>query len=93
MVYKCLHDKSPIYLKELIQVRQPNPNRTLRIDNDNVLLIEKALHRQDYKNRGFSIAASRIWNKLPKQIRNSQSITIFKSKLKTFFYTEWTNCT
>ena len=91
MVYKCLNDKSPVYLKELIQLRQPNPARSLRIDKDSLILYEKTLHKQGYKNRSFSIASSRIWNKLPLHIRSSQSTAVFKTNLKTFLYTEWNN--
>ena len=36
----------------------------------------------------FCAAASRLWNNLPNNIRNSESIDIFKSKLKAYLFKE-----
>ena len=90
MVYKCINNQSPCYLQNLIHLRIPCWHRTLRIDHDKLLLAYKAPYKQEYKNRGFSIASSRFWNTLPFHIRNSPSTTAFKVQLKTFYFREWT---
>ena len=91
MAYKCLNNSSPKYLQELITIRKPNKNRALRIDTDKLLLIEKTPNKQNYRNRGFGHTAPLFWNKLPHNIRNSPSVSSFKTNLKTYFFTEWVN--
>ena len=39
-----------------------------------------------YGQRAFSVAAPRLWNKLPFEIRACYDVNIFKSKLKTFLF-------
>jgi hypothetical protein len=34
----------------------------------------------------FAYAAPRLWNELPLELREEQSITLFKRKLKTFLF-------
>ena len=89
MVYKCIHSNSPEYLKELIKLRKPILERTLRKDNDNLLLTYKTPEKQEYKNRSFSQIAPQLWNKLPFYIRNSVSEESFKKNLKSHFYKDW----
>ena len=88
-VYKLLNSMSPIYLQDLIKLRQPNPNRKLRIDSDKLVLTYVTPAKQDYKNRSFSFAAPNLWNTLPFFIRNSGTVSIFKSQLKTFYFSLW----
>ena len=37
-----------------------------------------------FGDRAFACSGPFLWNKLPREIRNSQSVVIFKSKLKTY---------
>ena len=37
-------------------------------------------------DRAFVVAAPREWNKLPANVRSSQSIEVFKSRLKTHLF-------
>ena len=39
-----------------------------------------------YGQRAFSVAAPRLWNKLPFEIRACSDVNLFKSKLKTFLF-------
>ena len=89
MVYKSLNNKSPIYIQELIKLREPNLNTFLRIDKDKLILAYTAPAKQDYKNRSFSYAAPQLWNTLPYNIRDSQSVSVFKTNLKTFYFSQW----
>ena len=60
-------------------------------------LIETSLKRNArssavYRSYGLSktwyvVAAPRLWNKLPLQIRDAKSVTIFRRKLKTYHFT------
>ena len=89
IIYKCLYGNSPTYLTELIKNKKPGTHRTLRIDLDRSLLAFSSTEKQTYKSRGFSHAAPTIWNRLPKYIRDSKNISLFKSNLKTYYYKKW----
>ena len=39
-----------------------------------------------YGQQAFSVAAARLWNKLPYEIRACSDVNLFKSKLKTFLF-------
>ena len=59
--------------------------RTLR-SSTNKLLDEPRANLKTYGERAFSVAAPRLWNKLPFQIRLSSSETGFKTNLKTHLF-------
>ena len=86
LVYKCINGTAPIYLQELIQPK--NSLACLRIYHDNLLLQTPSLNLNNKKNRSFSLVAPREWNKLPFDIRSSSSLPIFKSKLKTYLFSQ-----
>ena len=84
-VYKCLHNASPSYLTEMLSLYQPG--RSLRSSKDDSLLTQsrtnKAIGCRDFRHVGPS-----LWNALPKAVRDSSTITIFKRNLKTFYFTQ-----
>ena len=43
-------------------------------------------------DRSFSVAAYKLWNGLPKDIRKIDDINIFKKCLKTHLFTKAYNC-
>ena len=61
--------------------------RNLRFDN--MLLIAPCHPKaklKSYRKRSFQYAAPTEWNKLPLLIRESPSLDIFKTQLKTFLF-------
>jgi hypothetical protein len=89
LVYKSLNGLSPTYLTELI--RPKNSLESLRVYQDKFLLHEPNPDIKNHKNRRFSIAAPKIWNKLPLNIRQCDSLFTFKSKLKTHLFSVYFN--
>ena len=85
LTYKCVHDKTPIYLKDLL--RPYIPKRNLRSSSMN-LLDHEPYNLKGYGYRAFSVSAPRLWNSLPDHIRNSQSVEIFKSRIKTYLFSQ-----
>ena len=83
LTYKCLNGKAPTYLAS--QLNSYVPMRQLR-SGDMELLVEKRARLKTYGERSFSIAAPKLWNKLPLDVRQSGSVDLFKSKLKTFLF-------
>ncbi len=62
-----------------------NPTRNLRSGDQRLLSVPRSRlkHRGD---RAFAVAGPRLWNSLPAYIRSAQSLTVFKSSLKTYFF-------
>lgn len=86
LTYKALHGQAPIYISELL-----NPlvhQRCLRSNSDGLLLSVPRTKTQSYGDRAFSAAAPKLWNELPKGIRAAETVTLFKSRLKTFLFKE-----
>ncbi len=82
-VFKSLNGVAPKYLSDLIKPYAPL--RALR-SADHLLL---AVPRAKLKSRGdraFAVAAPKLWNSLPLYIRWAQTLVVFKSSLKTDFY-------
>ncbi len=86
IVYKCLYGNGPEYLKELLVPY--TPSRTLRSGTDSRLLIEPRTRLATGGDRSFQKAGPLLWNSLPRDIRMSNSLCQFKSKLKKYLYTK-----
>ena len=84
-VYKSLNDLAPDYLSALIDVRRPT--RSLR-SSDKLLLNVPKINTVTYGQRAFSYVAATLWNSIPDNIRNSVTVEIFKTRLKTFLFKE-----
>ena len=81
LTYKALNGLAPDYIKDLLKYN--DSRRTLRSSN-NRLLDEPRANLKTYGERAFSVAAPRLWNKLPLKIRLLSSETVFKANLKTY---------
>ena len=81
VTYKALCNNQPIYLKEMLE--PPKRTRDLRLSYQNVLFVPRI---KTTKGEGsFSVAASKLWNHLPGEIRTSKTVHSFRKKLKTFY--------
>ena len=80
IVYTCLYSSNSVqgYLLALIKIYIPL--RPLRSQNLSLLTIPKL--KSKFAQRAFSYQAPIIWNNLPDDIKNSDSLSIFKAKLK-----------
>ena len=79
-VYKCLNNLAPLYLSSMIEMYAPT--RSLRSSDEKSILKTTKFNYCHYGCRSFSFQAPKLWNALPKHIRDSQSIEIFKKNLK-----------
>ena len=93
MVYKCLNNQAPEYLKCLIKPHEATHNIKTRIDYDTTWLNNYPLEKINYKCRSFRHAAPDIWNKLSHIIRESESVEVFKARLKTYYFELWLSLT
>ena len=82
LTFKALHGVAPHYLKTLLQ--SYIPSRSLRSETGNLLIMPKA--RRKLGCHSFLVAAPKLWNKLPVNIRTTTSIVSFRSALKTHLF-------
>ncbi len=85
LTYRCFNCHVPKYLQDLLVLYRPDANVCLRSSSRSVLRVPRT-HTKTYGDRAFSVAAPRIWNSLPVNIRSSSSITTFKTLLKTYLF-------
>ena len=80
-MYKCINNTALSYLSEMVISQLPH-TRSLRSTNRGQLYITKSrtefVHGDSFKSMGPC-----IWNTLPANIKNSNNIDIFKTRLKT----------
>ena len=88
LTFKCLKGYAPNYLSDMIHVQSPNKSYSLRSNTDEHLLEEGPTYNYRRTSGAFSIAAPKIWNKLPHEIRSVQKLSTFKIALKTHFFDE-----
>ena len=83
LTYRCLHGLAPSYLNDLITTY--TPARSLRSANALQLVIPR-VRLESYGRRAFAYAAPSVWNALPLSLREAESLSSFRSNLKTFLY-------
>ena len=86
IVYSAMHsDACPSYIQEL--VTHYAPPRALQSVTDGMLLSVPSTHRcLAAGDNAFSVCGPRLWNDLPLSLRETQSQTTFKRKLKTHLF-------
>ena len=80
LVYKALNGMAPLYITELLSYR--TCSRTLRSTDQKLLAVPKS-RLKTYGDRAFSVAAPKLWNELPLDLRSLDTINLFKKHLKT----------
>ena len=83
ITFKALHGAVPGYITDLI--KPYTPGRLLRSSNQFLLSTSK-FNLKTYGGRSFTIAALSVWNALPFKLRSCNSLSSFKSKLKTWLF-------
>ena len=76
MMYKISHNLAPKYLQELFQQTNDIHNRALRSTSDNLLYVPKP-NIEQFRN-SLSYSGSKIWNSIPENIKQSESLPLFK---------------
>ena len=91
LVYKSMNNGMPGYITEMLKKRKPKPalGVDLRVDCDTTRLeeVHSQFKYEITKTKTFSIVAPRIWNRLPKDIRTTETLPMFKKALKTHMFT------
>ena len=83
LVYKALNGTGPSYISELLKYH--TSEWKLRLSSQRLLATPKA-RLKTYGERAFAVAAPRLWNSIPLELRSSSSIDTFKQHLKTYLF-------
>ena len=83
MVYKIIHGLAPEYLSDLVTIY--TPKRSLRSINETKLVVPKSKTVM-YGDKSFACAAPKLWNSLPNELREAESVGMFQKHLKTFIF-------
>ena len=92
LVYKCINNIAPEYLKCLIQLREVK-RRASRLDDDFFMLKVPPKSNFSRTEAAFCYAGPKVWNNLPFNIRSISEVGSFKSALKTYFFNLAFECT
>ena len=84
LMYKVRSKSTPVYLHR--QIAERTCRRTLR--SSAVPLLDKPFMRTDFSRRAFRFSAPSAWNSLPQTVLISDSLTVFKSRVKTFLFNQ-----
>jgi len=87
LVYKVFHGCAPSYLGPFTYVADLPSRRRLRSSCSDCL-VQPSVHRSTVGSRAFSVVGPRVWNCLPPEVTSSPSLTPFRTRLKTFLFTE-----
>ena len=80
LIFKCLQNNAPSYLKEKISlVSENNPYQLRNVINGD---LKVPMVRNELYKKSFSYSGPYIWNNLPNSIRSVKTISAFKEKLK-----------
>ncbi len=82
LCYKALRLGQPSYLSSTLIPY--NPVRRLR--SSSLELLDEPFVKTKIGGRRFSAVAPRVWNKLPLDCRTADSLSVFKSRLKTHLF-------
>ena len=85
LAFKCLRGLAPPYLAEQLSFRKLKP-RQLRLDADRTLLEKPFKTKYRSTESAFSVCAPKLWNSLPREIRETETLDLFKTSLKTHLF-------
>ena len=85
ITFKIIHELCPAYFSSLLQLCQPQ--RSLHYAHPLKLLFTlPTVNSATYGERAFSFSGPILWNNLSDPIKNTTSLSSFKSALKTFLF-------
>ena len=83
LAFRHFDNTLPQYLSDRLIAYQPS--RTLRSSSERLLTIPKT-RLKFVSDRAFSSSIRKTWNSLPSSLRNITTLSLFKKRLKTYFF-------
>ena len=88
LTFRALNGQAPSYIIELLKPYVPT--RNLRSFSKNLLKVPP-VKLVSYGHRCFSFVAPTLWNSLPNIIKESSSLSDFKTCIKTYLFNKFYN--
>ena len=85
LTFKAIYRFAPSYLCELITVKE-SQCYSLRSSSELLLLMPSRITKKTLGDRAFQVAAPRLWNSLPGELRRKSDLEEFKRHLKAHLY-------
>ena len=87
-VYECVHNLSPAYFSNFfIWIENVHSFSTRQSKRGDLFALR--CNTTQYGLRSIHYSGVRLWNSLPTDVRNSVSLSIFRSKIKTYFLSNY----
>ncbi len=87
LTYKALNDLAPAYLTNLLSRYNPRFQGSLRSQNSGLLLVPR-IAKPTKGGRTFSYLGPKLWNSLLDIVQGSDTLSLFKSRLKTHLFSQ-----
>lgn len=87
LVFKCINDQAPCYLKELVHKYKRDTRLRQPQEND----LQQQISRRKIGASSFHIAAPSLWNQLPAELKLMDDLYGFRRKLKTHLWATYFN--
>ena len=85
LVHKSLIGHSPAYISDMLTSAADVPGRpALRTASRGDFIVQRT--NRTFRDRAFCVAAPRVWNRLPADLRQLRSTQTFRRHLKTFLF-------
>ena len=84
LVYQSVTGNAPTYINDMLQPVSDLDRTQLRSASKGDLVVPRT--RLKLGERAFRVAALRLWNQLPPDIRKLSTLATFKKHLKTFLF-------
>ena len=87
LVYQCVRQTAPTYLCELLHEKKKSKYGIRSYELEHLHIPDS--ETKTYGYRAFCFSGPREWNKLSLEIRQSKSVEVFKTVLKTLLFKEY----
>ena len=85
LIFKAINGLAPNYISNLVNILCPS-KYLLRRNNEILLKPYNGKTKKTLGDRAFAVAAPRLFNSLPPEIRHETCFNTFKTKVKTFLF-------
>ena len=84
ITFKAINGLAPLYLSDLVSIK--SSTYSLRSNDSKSLSAPPVKGKKALGDRSFMLAAPKLWNELPRDLRLVDNISSFKKQLKTHLF-------
>ena len=84
LCYHCHSSTAPSYVTDMLHEKPSHTRNNRTSSYTKSLLNRPACNKATHGDRSFSFASSSVWNSIPNDVRCAPSLSLSKSRLKTY---------